>query len=185
MSPRRIVFIRHAEKPGPQCGIGIEADGSPDDASLAVRGWQRAGALAVLFGCSADDARCGPLHPDAVYASGVGPGSKSKRSMQTVAPLVALLSARGRTKYVTAYLKEDAAALMTDVLAQHGVVLVSWEHKMLPALIAQVPGAQASPPAWPDDRFDILWILDRDGDAWVFSQQPQLLLAGDSEQCIA
>jgi hypothetical protein len=37
---------------------------------------------------------------------------------------------------------------------------------------------------WPDERFDIVWVLDRDGERWKFSQLPQMLLAGDSEKPI-
>ncbi|WP_321838875.1 histidine phosphatase family protein [Paraburkholderia bannensis] len=179
MPPVRIMFIRHAEKPADNEGTGIEADGKPDAESLSVRGWQRAGALARFF-CPLEKSHAARLKPDTVFAAGTGPASKSKRSMQTVTPLVALLREEAPVNYVTTHLKDEGQALMVDVLSRDGVVLVAWEHKVLPQIIGHVPDAPAIPAAWPDDRFDVIWILERVGDAWSFSQRPQLLLAGDS-----
>ncbi|MCP3716426.1 phosphoglycerate mutase family protein [Paraburkholderia sp. CNPSo 3281] len=178
MGPHRILFIRHAEKPGAALGGGVDANGQPDEDSLAVRGWQRAGALARMFLGSGHE-RNGRLRPAAVFATGIGPGSKSKRSMQTVEPLVMLLRESARVKYETAHSKDDGVALMAEVLVQTGVVLIAWEHKVLPSLIAHVPGTPAVPPVWPDDRFDMMWVLERVAHGWAFEQQPQLLLAGD------
>lgn len=179
MSPDRIMFIRHAEKPAANEGIGIEADGNADTESLALRGWQRAGALARFFN-PIDEAHAARLKPATVYAPGNGPASRSKRAMQTVAPLVALLRATSDVNYVTTHLKDDGPALMNDVLAQSGVVLIAWEHKVLPSLIGLVHGAPTVPATWPEDRFDMVWILDRTTHGWAFSQLPQLLLAGDT-----
>lgn len=175
----RIMFIRHAEKPADNEDVGIEADGKPDAESLSVRGWQRAGALARFF-CPIEKSHAARLKPATVFAAGAGPASKSKRSMQTVTPLIALLRETSPVNYVTTYLKDDGPALMVDVLSRNGVVLVAWEHKLLPQIIGHVPHAPAIPAAWPDDRFDVIWILERAGDVWSFSQLPQLLLAGDS-----
>ncbi|WP_454807888.1 phosphoglycerate mutase family protein [Paraburkholderia fungorum] len=183
MAPDRIMFIRHAEKPDASAGLGIEADGKADEESLAVRGWQRAGALARFF-CPIDETRAERLTPATIFAAGSGPASKSKRSMQTVTPLVALLRQTSQVNYITTYLKDDGAALMTDVLTQRGIVLIAWEHKVLPSLIGHVPGAPAVPAAWPDERFDMVWILERAESRWSFSQRPQLLLAGDRAEPI-
>lgn len=179
MSPHRIMFIRHAEKPVTNEGIGIEADGKADAESLTVRGWQRAGALARFF-YPIEETHAARRKPATVYAPGSGPASKSKRAMQTVAPLVALLQATSHVNYVTTHLKDDGPALMEDVLVQSDVVLIAWEHKVLPSLIGLVPGAPTVPATWPDDRFDMVWILDRATDEWSFSQLPQLLLTGDT-----
>jgi broad specificity phosphatase PhoE len=86
MSSKRIMVIRHAEKPGvPTDDGGVAADGARDDESLTVRGWQRAGALARFFSSQPE------LRPRAVFAAGIGHGSKSRRPMETVMPLVDLL----------------------------------------------------------------------------------------------
>lgn len=180
MTPDRIMIIRHAEKPvGDDAGPGIEANGAVDPESLTVRGWQRAGALARFF-CPKDGASSAQRKPAAVFATGSGPGSKSKRSMQTVAPLVALLKETSPVHYVDSHLKDDREALMTEVLAQPGVVLIAWEHKVLPSLVGCLPDAPAAPAHWPDDRYDMVWVFDRTPRGWSFTQLPQLLLAGDS-----
>lgn len=183
MTPERIMFIRHAEKPTPELGAGIDANGHADAESLAVRGWQRAGALARFF-CPAEGAHAARLKPGCVFAPGTGPESASRRSMQTVTPLVALLKETSQVEFVTTYLKEDGAALMKDVLTRSGTVLIAWEHKVLPSLIGHLPHAPKIPASWPDDRFDLVWILERSGDAWHFTQHPQMLLSGDSTQLI-
>lgn len=183
MEPTRILFIRHAEKPGAAFGKGVDAEGNPDEESLAVRGWQRAGALARFFSAGKDE-RLGDVRPESVFAPGLGPGSQSKRPMQTVDPLVALLRESSPVKHVLTHLKDDGAALMADVLTQTGVVLISWEHKVLPTLFSHIPGAPPVPAAWPEDRYDVIWLLDRRAHGWAFSQHPQLLLAGDSRTLI-
>jgi len=96
MTPKRFMFIRHAEKPGVPGdgkGGGVQPDGSQDGESLTVRGWQRAGALVQFFARP-------ELKPGVIFASGLGHGSKSKRPMQTVTPLADLL-------------KTEAVALVT------------------------------------------------------------------------
>ncbi|WP_345814912.1 phosphoglycerate mutase family protein [Paraburkholderia sp. PREW-6R] len=183
MAPHRIMFIRHAEKPDASSGTGIDADGKPDEESLAVRGWQRAGAL-VRFFCPAEDSHATQRRPGTVFAPGTGPASESRRAMQTVTPLVAKVRETSKVEFITTYLKDDGEALMKDVLTRAGVVLISWEHKVLPTLIGHMPGAPAVPSKWPDKRFDMVWVLDRDDDTWSFSQLPQLLLAGDSDEPI-
>ena len=64
-------------------------------------------------------------------------------------------------------------------MSRNGTVLVAWEHKRLPGLIDLLPDAPHVPRHWPDNRFDLVWILDRTARGWSFSQLPQLLLAGD------
>ena len=53
--PLTLILLRHGEKPddpvAPPLGHGLTALGEQDDKhSLVVRGWQRAGAWAALFG---------------------------------------------------------------------------------------------------------------------------------------
>jgi hypothetical protein len=91
---QRIMIIRHAEKPyddGKENNLGVRMDGSSSVESLAVRGWQRAGALALLFGSAALAQSRGLSVPQHLYASDPDKadkiGSKSRRPKQTLIPL--------------------------------------------------------------------------------------------------
>jgi broad specificity phosphatase PhoE len=180
MTPKLIMFIRHAEKPGmPNDDAGVEPDGTQDDESLTIRGWQRAGALARFFSSRPE------LQPRVIFASDLGDGSKSKRPMQTVKPLADLLEQSEAVALVTTHLKDDLQPLMEDVLSREGPVLVAWEHKLIPALVGRLPNPPHVPHDWPDDRFDVVWLFDRTDTGWSFSQIPQLLLAGDRADPIA
>jgi broad specificity phosphatase PhoE len=102
MSPKRIMFIRHAEKPGVgNDDGGVAPVGAVDMESLTVRGWQRAGALVGFFNSRPD------MRPRAIFASGIGHQSKSKRPMETVMPLAEFLKQTGETAFVTKHLKDD------------------------------------------------------------------------------
>jgi hypothetical protein len=136
MPPKRIMFIRHAEKPGVgNSDGGVAADGTADAESLTVSGWQRAGALIAFF-CAAPEIR-----PNAIFASGIGHDSKSKRSIETVTPLVAAVRNIQPVAFNRNHLKDDLWPLIHDVLTQEGTILVCWEHKRIPDLAALLPGA--------------------------------------------
>ena len=83
------MLIRHAEKPAdPPPPHGVTKHGDHDPESLAVEGWERAGALACFFAPTH-----GPLQspllatPEVLYAATPGSSgseeSKSKRPVQT------------------------------------------------------------------------------------------------------
>jgi hypothetical protein len=58
--------------------------------------------------------------------------------------------------------------------------VVSWQHEEIPAIVNGLAAVHpAAPAAWPDDRYDLVWVFTRDTTGWRFSQVPQLLLAGD------
>ncbi|WCM18699.1 phosphoglycerate mutase family protein [Paraburkholderia bryophila] len=179
MYPTRIMFIRHAEKPEDGVSRGVTANGAMDNESLTPRGWQRAGALVRYFCPLSGDGVEGLLTPTVIFAAGVGPHSSSQRPVETVTPLVDFLKTSRPTPFVTSHLEDDGEALIVDVLSRDGVILVAWQHEQIPALIALIAQAPAVPQKWPDNRFDIVWILDRTLDGWRFSQMPQLLLSGD------
>ena len=190
MSALTVLLIRHGEKPEadkPEWGPGLTMVGHEDAQSLVVRGWQRAGVWAALFG-SGLKATDFP-RPDLVYAADpnkepVGEDTTSKRPWETVLPLCQRL---GKDP-VTTYSIGDEAALIAEVREQTGIVLISWEHKkiveaILPGL---APGVADLPIKWKRDRFDLALRLDRSGpeDPWQFRQLFPQLLAGDSANAL-
>jgi broad specificity phosphatase PhoE len=185
MAPNRILLIRHAEKPAEEDDVkGIDTAGRDDPHSLSVRGWQRAGALARLF-CPRSEAEFSGLVPDVVFAAGVGESSLSLRPQQTVLPLVALLhETRPNLPFITSHLNHQIESLIADLSDREGIVLISWEHKLIPEVVKQLPQAPDVPARWPDNRYDLIWLLDRNADSWTFRQIPQLLLSGDHDGLI-
>lgn len=169
--PDCILFIRHGEH---HSQLGITEDGMPDDQSLNARGWQRAGALIARFARSDDD----QSPPDSIYASAITEDGQSRRPQQTVAPLLAYLRAQGHVTYCDAFAKNAVDELADDLMTRDGVVLVAWEHSVIPK-IARRLGAEDAPADWPTDRYDLIWRLDRSGSGWSFAEANQSLLAGD------
>jgi hypothetical protein len=167
MAPR-ILLIRHAEKPDDE-SRGVNSDGSPDDKSLTVRGWQRAGALVAQFG----DANF-------LFAS----HSSSSRPRQTLEPL----SAKQNVQLNLDFGKGDESRLAAAAKASGGVVLICWQHEYMSAVANSILGDTATAPQkWLEDRFDVTWVFDLDErtGGYAFTQRPQLLLAGDSSDVIS
>jgi hypothetical protein len=177
MPPQSILLIRHGEKPPP---AGIKEDGRQDDHSLTVRGWQRAGALASYFCYPRDGAI---QTPTKIYAPPPhGKAGDHGRPYQTVCPVAEKLNAQIDTRFTL----DEEPQLVAGVLAQTGVVLISWEHKRIHIIANLILGNETTAPqGWPEDRFDVVWIMGRGGsDAYTFDQRPQLLLAGDRPEVI-
>ncbi|MDP4005462.1 histidine phosphatase family protein [Methylobacterium sp. NEAU K] len=186
MSALTVMFVRHAEKPlGRFPGGGTTIDGTTDDKSLVVRGWQRAGAWAALFG---SDLRSADYpHPNVVYAAKAEPVTKkakfSHRPFETALPLAERLGLTLRTDYGVSQERE----LADEIRKLTGVVIAFWEHKaivtdLIPALKEGqiIPGV---PTKWDSDRFDVVLRFDRAmPDApWSFRQLSPRLMSGDSD----
>ena len=182
----KIMIIRHAEKPTDSgAPRGVASDGTEDPESLTVRGWTRAGALTCLFAPALGRLRSGALEtPRVVYASGVGEHSHSRRSQETITPLCERL---GLTP-ATGYLKDQVEEMADDAMSQRGPVLICWEHHVIPVIARRILGdATTAPEEWPDDRFDVVWVFEREARSggYTFRQVPQRLLAGDDASPIA
>jgi hypothetical protein len=183
MSTLTILVIRHAEKPGERWpGQGFTAEGEANEKSLVLRGWERAGAWAALFGASLG----GDSYPapTAIYAANPNStsGSPSRRPFQTIVPLASRLKLEPVVKYAAG----QEPALVAEIVGLAGIVLVSWEHKaicgaILPAIV-QGQNLFGLPAQWDKDRFDVVLKFDRSapGAPWSFRQLCPGLLAGDS-----
>jgi broad specificity phosphatase PhoE len=184
--PRKIMLIRHADKPSGDAG-GIASDGTDNNKSLQIVGWERAGALARFF---ASPTAPGIATPTAIFASGLTKDddgalrSKSARPFETVTPLSALLGIPVDATYTTG----DEVPLVNAILRLGGVVLVSWGHKHIAAIARAIPSLdpRAIPNTWPGSRFDMVYVFDLQpgGSRYAFSQVPEMLLAGDSSERI-
>jgi hypothetical protein len=122
ISPLTILIIRHAEKPGEIWpGPGLTREGKEDDKSLVIRGWERAGAWAALFGTQLG-AESYPK-PSAIYAANpeaVSLDETSQRPFQTVIPL----SERLVITPITTYSVGQEAQLVSEILHSLGAVLI-------------------------------------------------------------
>ena len=145
----KVMIIRHGEKPTikNQPPFGVTQDGEQDWESLTVRGWLRAAGLGRLFNPTGNQFPNDALdRPVSIYASAPRhPGvaleqdeaSKSKRPLQTITPLAQELTIAP----ILNFGKGQEAALAKQVLAQSGVILISWQHEAI-VEIARLPGGE-------------------------------------------
>lgn len=179
------MIVRHAEKPvGGGTEQGTTADGIPERESLTSRGWQRARALVGLFVSESPAGRPSLPTPTHLFASKVGLQSSSRRPLETIEPL----SERLGLMIDVRFLKEELGQLVQAVREIDGVVLICWEHHLIPSIANMLIGDTTSAPQiWPDDRFDVIWLIDASGPGRSpgFRQVPERLLDGDLTTVIA
>jgi hypothetical protein len=183
MSTLTILIIRHGEKPGEAWpGPGTTPEGNSDPHSLVIRGWERAGSWAALFGAGLSNADY--PEPTVIYAANPDGTDveTSQRPFQTVIPLAAKLGLDPIKNFAVG----QESDLVQAVLALSGVVLIAWEHKaiartILP-LLANGRRLANLPTKWDGKRFDVVLRFDRSSsDApWSFRQLFPCLLSGDS-----
>jgi len=198
--PQQIYLIRHGEKPtdapaisfpestspsGPQFGVAV--DGNRNVHSLVPNGWQRSGALAVLFAPAVGALRAGLRTPTALYSPSFGDPyfRQTQRTHQTIDGLAGRLGIPIQSPVP----EGEEAALAEAVLASGSeVVLICWEHEHIPAIAQRLPTVDATtiPTVWPDDRFDVIWTfeLDTATGRYEFGQVAQQLLPGDTDTVI-
>jgi hypothetical protein len=176
----KIMIMRHAEKPATDyTPYGMTFQGERDKESLAVRGWQRAGALANFFAPTNGHFQDPSLaEPQFLYASKPLKRRGSKRSTQTITPLAEKLAIRINSKFP----RFEVEDMLEDVFLCNGVVLICWQREYLPQIAGYILGDKTvAPEEWPEDRFDMVWVFDRDPSSagYGFKQVPQRLLMGD------
>jgi hypothetical protein len=185
--PRTIFIVRHGEKPAETMPPnGIDARGIVNCHSLLPRGWQRAGALAVLFAPHDGQFRPGLRKPTQLIAPYYPPAlnqpSEKERTHETIQPIADRL---GLTIESNGWQEDSSEAELGATLAQakSGVTLVCWEHKHLPD-IANAICPNCFPIKWPGKRFDIILSLTlvdptKNPPTYSFAQIPQRLLEDD------
>ena len=172
-----VIIVRHAEKPEPGVAYGVDHKGHPTGHGLTPRGWSRAGALAarMAYAGAAGDTL---IRPDRVYATATDPHHESDRPR---------LTAHGIAKRLDLDMLDhlgrgDEGKLAREIIADDAPTLVVWDHGHIPALTREFPLASGVdvPDAWPEDRFDLYWILTPGNAGYTLAIVPQELLAGDS-----
>ncbi len=198
-APEQIYIIRHGEKPAdlapptpgpppvaPSPPFGVDVNGNQDDHSLIPRGWQRSGALAVLFAPAVGSLRPGLRTPEALYSPFYGDPTKTQahRTYQTILGLSDRIGLTINSPFQEGEEPQLASAV---VGSSTKVVLICWEHEHIPALAAAFPTVPHTeiPSPWPGQRFDIVWsftaVAGAENLQYTFSQIPQQLLGGDTD----
>ena len=179
-NPEVVMFIRHGEKPGDDGPPhGINHKGESDPHSLSVRGWTRAGALVALFAHAPYPTHPNVVMPARIVATKSTDDYKSKREVDTATPLAQRLSLPVDQTFDHA----QAAELSQSILADTRSTLVVWHHGSVTDVIAKFPVTNVTdiPHRWPDDRFDLIWVLTKQpGETeYHFDVVAQQLLDGD------
>ena len=188
MTALTLYIIRHAEKPDGKTpsatGPGLTHKGNEDPESLAIRGWERAGAWTALFGAGLGGSDY--LQPGAVYAanpdSADGAAKVSRRPYETVLSLAQRI---GLGKPNVSFGKGQEKPLVSALLDLSGVALVAWEHKaIISNILPRLPVSNGSdlPTHWSGKRFDVVLRFDRAAGAsqFLFTELFPCLMPGDS-----
>lgn len=176
----KIMLIRHAEKPATDgAPYGVTLDGLREKESLSARGWQRAGALASFF-APANGSFQDPsiTSPQFLYASKPLKRKGSKRPKETINPLAEKLAIRINCNFP----RFEVESMVEEAFSCSGVVLICWQREYIPQIADHILGYKTGVPQnWPEDRFDAVWVFDRDpaSERYSFKQVPQRLLMGD------
>jgi len=201
-SPEVIYIIRHGEKPAdlppaghgqsppaPTAPFGVDDQGNQNEHSLLPRGWQRSGALTVLFDPALGARQAGLQVPGALLSPSYGDPDKTTahRTYQTIQGL----GARLNLQIASDFAEGQEPQLAASVVSTHsGVVLICWEHQHIPAIASALPTVPATviPQKWDGSRFDVIWAFTLvPGSApaqYTFGQIPQQLLSGDADTVI-
>jgi len=125
MSLKRIMVIRHGEKPsvdGTVLGVTLEGISNSDE--LSVRGWQRAGAFVRFFAPADGQERAGIGRPESLFAQRQTEHVTSVRAPHTLGPLADFIGKPISTQFA----KGEEELLAAALSAETATVLVAWEH---------------------------------------------------------
>ena len=141
-----------------------------------------------LFAPEVGHPRAGLRVPQRLFSPTYGPGTitNEHRPHQTIVPLAQRLGIRIDD---THEIGDEAATIGAVLGGGKEPVLIAWEHRHIPNLAHAIPLVRGTriPAAWPPQRFDVVWKFELDPATkrYRFSQQPELLLAGDKPTGIA
>jgi hypothetical protein len=171
MEPSRIIIIRHGEKSQNKNNRNLQMP----------KGYERAGKLAALI----------PLKfkkIDVLYAPSIGPDRQSIRVIETITPLSKFLNLPILTTYFNSKdeIQKMVKFIRTNPEYSGKTVLICWHHHKIPFLTKEFKPININqvPNHWPNDRFDVIWILKKTPKGIIFSQKPQKLLIGDKVSVI-
>lgn len=172
-----VVIVRHAEKPEHGGPHGVDHHGNPSGHGLTPRGWTRTGALAVRMAHAGrpDDVLPVPLR---VYATATDAHHESDRPRLTATPIADRLGVPLRDHHG----RGAEQAIAAEIVAGGEPTLIVWDHGHIPTLAKSFPLAEDAdvPDAWPEDRFDLFWLLVPGTDGrYELRILAQELLAGD------
>jgi hypothetical protein len=180
MAPQVMMFTRHGEKPGDgQPPHGVNPRGEHDEHSLSVEGWVRAGGLASVFANAPLAAYPKLVKPTRVIATKPTPEARSHREIDTAGPTARRLTISIEDSYEHGHEHHVAKSLLDS----DDDALIVWHHGALPDLLSHFPISNAAdvPKVWPEDRFDLIWVLTANADGtYTFAIVPQLILQHDS-----
>ncbi|HUZ91166.1 MAG TPA: histidine phosphatase family protein [Methylocella sp.] len=183
MNSAKIMPVRHAERPNADKTIrSVSQEGEKTKEELIVRGWQRAGAL-VRFFATLDNHFAHPIleRPDILFACCTCPTAPRLRPQHGLLPLAELI----QVEFNRSYFEGKEEALVQKALTAKGAVLIAWKHRTMHVIANAILGNKtAAPQYWPLDRVDLVWVFERKGESWTFTQVPQLLLAGGRQDGI-
>jgi len=158
-TPAQILIIRHAEKPA----TGID---------LSPEGYEHAQKLVTYFESNPEVTQYGT--PAAIFAMTSSGEDESRRPLETVTPLATALGIKIHEKFGKDDLNALSQKIMSDASLDGKMVLICWEHHVIPDL-ARGLGAKDAPDSWNNDDFTSVWELDFEGDKVagfrIFKQQ--------------
>ena len=162
-APAQVLIIRHGEKPA-----------TGDD--LSPQGYQRAKELVPYFENNSAVTEYGT--PVAIYAFAPKKDAPtnvndeeatSVRGVETVTPLAQALGMTINTDFTKDETQQAVNQILSDSQYDGKMVLICWEHKMIPQL-AQQFGATQAPDKWPGSEvYDQVWEINFDSDGKVSS----------------
>ncbi|HSW87057.1 MAG TPA: hemophore-related protein [Rhabdochlamydiaceae bacterium] len=163
-TPSQVILIRHGEKP---------AHGN----YLNAKGWKRASALIDYFQNNPEVLNFGI--PYAIFAAKPCHEDPCHREMQTISSLAQTIGTPILSTLCAKETAELAQFVLNNPKYEGKMVLICWDHYFMDQLSFDL-GVHPKPPAYPDDRFDLTYIITyHDPESPTLCVWPQQLLEGD------